>query len=140
MKEDILAPYRKTPLPPASPVAAPQGKTEYVAFAAKDKVPCLRIRLANYLTHAIGYNILLVRSYDDDKGQTILLLFSVMRVSIEGRNLQELVNALNRGTADYVMEFDPDRWAMPTDTNAAFIESIKVEITEANSLSAEPED
>jgi len=139
MKEDILAPYRKSPLPPASHVSATQGNTEYVAFAAKDKVPCLRIRLANYLTHAIGYNILLVRSYDDDKGQTILLLFSVMRVSIEGKNLQELVNALNRGTADYVMEFDPDRWAMPADPSAAFIESIKVEITEGNSLSAETE-
>lgn len=134
MTEDVLAPYRKAPPAPASRVAAPQGKGEYVAFAAKNQVPCLRIRCANCLTYAIGYNILLINTYDDDKGGTILLYFSVMRVKIEGRNLQNLVYALNNKTADYIMEFDPDRWVMPTDPTAPFIESIEVKITEGNSL------
>jgi hypothetical protein len=141
MTDDILAPYRKTPPAPASRVAAPQppGKGDYVAFSAKKQVPCLRIRRVNYLTYAIGYNILLINTYDDDKGETILLFFSVMRVRIKGRNLQELVYALNNKSADYVMEFDPDRWVMPTDPNAPFIESIEVKITEGGSFPEESE-
>ena len=130
MTNDLLAPYRKTPLNPPSSGGPTTGKGDYVAFAAKDHVPCLRIRGRNFLTYAIGYNILLFNSYDDDKGQTVLLFFSVMRVKIEGRNLQGLIHALNTRKADYVVEFDPERWAMPADAAAPFIESIEVKITD----------
>jgi len=132
MTNDVLAPYRKTPLAAPGTPALPGGKAEYIAFAAKDHVPCLRIRRRNFLTYAIGYNILLINSYDDDKGQTILLFFSVMKVKIEGRNLQNVIHALNCRKADYIVEFDPDRWVMPTDATAPFIESIEVVIEDSN--------
>jgi hypothetical protein len=126
MTEDILAPYRKKPLAPPGAFATPGGKADYAAFVTKDHVPCLRIRRKNFLTYAVGYNILLINTYDDDKGKIILLHFSVMKVKIEGRNLQALIHALNSKKVDSVLEFDPDRWAMPTDVNAPFIESIEV--------------
>jgi hypothetical protein len=128
MTEDILAPYRKTPLAPASAVGTPGGKADYAAFGTKDHVPCLRIRRRNFLTYAVGYNILLINTYDDDKGKIILLHFSVMKVKIEGRNLQGLIHALNSKKVDFVLEFDPDRWVMPEDATAPFIESIEVVI------------
>ena len=130
MQDDILAPYRKTPLAaPASTATAPKGKAEYAAFGTKDNVPTLRIRRRDFLTYATAYNFLLVAAYDDDRGTIIMLNFSFMKVKIEGRNLQNLVHAINSKKVEFIMEFDPDRWAEPTDANAAFIGSIEVKIT-----------
>jgi hypothetical protein len=129
MTDDILAPFRKAPLAPASAAAPPEGKAEYVAFGTKDNVSGLRIRRRDFLTYATGYNFLLVAAYDDDRGTVIMLNFSFMKVKIEGKNLQNLVHAINAKKAEFVMEFDPDRWAEPTDANAPFITSIEVKIT-----------
>ena len=50
----------------------------------------------------------------------------MMIVLVEGRNLQPLIMALQMGTADFIQEYDSDRWPMTKDGTAPFIESIKV--------------
>jgi hypothetical protein len=134
---DPLAAYRKKPPAPASVVNPPQGGAEYIAYGTKDKVRRLRIRPATTATHSPGYNLLLDISYDGDHGTNIMLIFTVMMVMVQGKNLQKLVFALENDMAEYIQEFDPDKWAKPTDANAAVIESIKVKVTEGNGASGE---
>lgn len=134
---DPLAPYRKTPPAPASVVNPPQGPAEYIAYSTKDKVRRLRIRPATTATHSPGYNLLLNISYDGDHGTNIMLVFTVMMVMVQGKNLQKLVFALENDMAEYIQEFDPGKWAQPTDANAAVIESIEVKVTGGNGPAAE---
>jgi hypothetical protein len=50
----------------------------------------------------------------------------MLTVLVEGRNLQPVIMALQMGTADFIQEYDPDKWPMPKDEKAPFIESITV--------------
>lgn len=54
-------------------------------------------------------------------------------VLVRGKNLQPVISALENGMADYIQEFDPDRWQKPTDPNAAIIESVEVVVQESAS-------
>lgn len=127
---DPLAAYRKTPPAPAGVVNPPQGGAEYIAYSAKDRVRRLKIRPANAMTHSPGYNLLLDIAYDGSHGTNIMLVFTVMMVMVQGRNLQKLAFALENDMAEYIQEFDPDKWARPTDATAPVIESIEIKITE----------
>ena len=97
----------------------------------------LRIRSATAATHSPSYNLLLDIAYDGTHGTNIMLVFTVMMVSVQGKNLQKLVFALENDQADYIQEFDPDKWTKPTDANAAVIESIEVKVTGGNGSAAE---
>lgn len=46
---------------------------------------------------------------------------------------------LKTPTADFIQEFDPEKWAKPTDPNAPFIESIEVVVKEDSDATAEAE-
>jgi hypothetical protein len=104
-----------------------------VAFGTKDKVHRLRIRSASSLTHSPGYNLLLDVVYDGDYGTNFVLVYTVLMVRVEGKNLQKLVFAIENGMADFIQEFDAERWAKPADAKAPLIESIEVKVTESNS-------
>jgi hypothetical protein len=124
---DPLAKYRKTPLSEAQ-TEPPKRGNEYIAFDAKDRVERLKIRHGKALTRSPGYVHLLDVAYDGSFGKEFMLTYSFgMTVYVEGRNLQGIVTALEMGTAEFIQEFDPDRWQMPEDDKAPFIESIKVE-------------
>jgi len=115
---DPLSAYRKTPPAPAGVMTPPQVGAEYIAYGTKDKVRRLRIRPATASTHSPGYNLLLDISYDGDHGTNIMLVFTVMMVMVQGKNLQKLVFALENDMAEYIQEFDPDKWARPADAKA----------------------
>jgi hypothetical protein len=51
-------------------------------------------------------------------------------VKVRGTNLLPIVTALELGTADYIQEFDAERWAKPKDPKAPLIESIEVVVKE----------
>jgi hypothetical protein len=131
MAADPLAQFRKKPLAAteASPVAVtePEG---YVAFEAKDMVSRLRIRRANDPTRAPGYAYLLDVMYDERFGLNFVLIYTFMIVLVRGKNLQAVAAAIESGNAEFIQEFDAERWARPKDAKAPFIESIKVEIKE----------
>lgn len=133
MEHDPLAQYRKTPVTPADGMLPPRESDEYVAFGTKDKVRRLRIRSAATMTHSPGYNLLLDVVSDGQFGTNFVLVYTVLLVKVQGKNLQKMVYALENGMADFIQAFDSERWQKPTDANAAVIDSIEIKITEGGS-------
>jgi hypothetical protein len=117
------------------PPSEPEG---YVAFGTKDKVNRLRIRSAMAPVQSPGYNILLNITYDGDYGTNFVLLYTVLMVLVRGKNLQKLVYAIENGMADFIQEYDPDRWPKP-DANAAIIDSIEVRVIDGGASASSGE-
>ena len=130
---DPLAQFRKVPVASKGGTVPPAEADEYVAFGTKDKVRRLRIRSAAALTHSPGYNLLLDVVSDGQNGTNCILVYTVLLVLVQGKNLQKMVFAIENGMADYIQEFDPDRWQKPKDAEAAFIDSIEIKVTEGGS-------
>ena len=133
MPDDPLAEFRKTPPAPRGGPIPPKEADEYVAFGTKDKVNRLRIRSVMAPVNSPGYHILLNVVYDGEYGTNFVLLYTVLMVLVRGKNLQKVVFAIENGQADFIQEFDPDKWQKPTDANAAIIESIEIKIIEGGS-------
>lgn len=127
MQHDPLAQWRKTPRPPISEL--PPEPEKYLAFDTKDKVFRLRIRGADDSIYAPGYNILLNLLYDK-QGTHFILTYTVLMVLVRGKNLQNVIFAIENGMADFIQEFDFKRWPEPTDASEPFIESIEVRVIE----------
>ena len=127
---DLLAQYRKKSHAAPGDAVPPKGPQEYIAFDAKDRVDRLKIRRANDPTRSPGYHYLLDVVYDGAYGTNFVLLYTYMMVMVRGRNLQPVIAALEMSTADFIQEFDADRWQKPQDEKAAIIESIEVVIQE----------
>jgi hypothetical protein len=136
---DPLAQFRKKPLGASADTPPPKGEDEYVAFDAKDKVDRLKIRRANDPTRSPGYAYLLDVVYDGSYGTNFVLVFTFLMVLVRGKNLQPVILALEMGTADFIQEFDADRWQKPKDEKAPFIESIEVVVQESGSSVSESE-
>jgi hypothetical protein len=136
---DPLAAFRKKPSGPGSETAPPETPEGYVAFDAKDKVDRLKIRRANATTRSPGYAYLLDVVYDGAYGTNFVLVYTFLMVMVRGSNLQPVVTALQMGTADFIQEFDADRWQIPKDDKAPFIESIEVVVQENGPSIAEAE-
>lgn len=131
--DDPLAQFRKTPPVPVGGIAPPKETEAYAAFGTKDKVLRLKIRSAMAPVHAIGYNILLDVVSDGAFGTNFVLNYSILVVLVRGSNLQKMVFAIENGMADFIQEFDPDRWAKPTDETAAIIDTIEVKVVQDSS-------
>lgn len=136
---DPLAQFRKKPVGQTAGTPPPKESDEYVAFDAKDKVDRLKIRRANDPTRSPGYAYLLDVVYDGPYGTNFVLVFTFLMVLVRGRNLQGVVMALEMGTADFIQEFDPERWEKPKNDNAPFIESIEVVVQESGPSISESE-
>ena len=128
---DLLAQYRKKSHAAPGDAVPPKGPQEYIAFDAKDRVDRLKIRRANDPTRSPGYHYLLDVVYDGAYGTNFVLLYTYMMVMVRGRNLQPVIAALEMSTADFIQEFDADKWRKPEDEKAAIIESIEVVIQES---------
>ena len=55
-----------------------------------------------------------------------MLVYTVLMVLVKGRNLQKLIFAIENGMADYIQQFDPEKWQKPADAGATIIDSIEV--------------
>ena len=138
MTHDPLSQYRKASnIPTGGNAIPPAGIEDYVAFGTKDKVARLRICSAVPLVHSPSYNLLLDVVSDGKFGTNFVLVFTVLLVMVKGKNLQKMVFAIENGMADYIQEFDPERWAKPNDDTAAFIESIEIKVTESSMIASE---
>ena len=127
MTNDPFAQFRKSPRAPGPP-EPPEGPVEYQAFSAKNKVRRLRIHDGPDSTSSPGYNILVNVWSNGKLGTSIVLVYTIMTVFVQGKNLQKLVLALEDDMASYIQPFDPERWPAPNEENAAFIESIVVKV------------
>jgi hypothetical protein len=115
----------KTP-PVTPPPPSPPAREEYVAFAAKDKTLFLDIRLAKPPFQSPRNTLLVNVAHDGPSGTNFLVTYTTMSILVQGRNLQEIVYAIQNLQAAYIQEFDPDRWLKPENNKAPFIESIEV--------------
>jgi hypothetical protein len=136
---DPLAQFRKKPILGGAETTPPKDPHEYVAFDAKDKVDRLKIRRANDPTRSPGYAYLLDVVYDGSYGTNFVLVYTFLMVLVRGKNLQNVIMALEMGTVDFIQEFDPDRWQKPKDEKAPFIESIEVVVQEGGPSISESE-
>jgi len=127
---DPLAQFRKKPFGSAADTPPPTGSDEYMAFDAKDKVARLKIRRANDPTRSPGYHYLLDVVYSGPNVTHLVLLYTFLIVKVRGTNLSPIVMALELGTADFIQEFDAERWPKPKDSKAPLIESIEVVVKE----------
>ena len=124
---DPLAQYRRKPIGSVAEPPPPKGPDEYMAFDAKDNVERLSIRQADRQARTPSYGYLLDIAHDG-AGTSFMLYYSfMMLVLVEGRNLQPVIMAIQMGTAEFIQEYDSQRWPMPSkDSKTPFIESIKV--------------
>jgi hypothetical protein len=136
---DPLAQYRRQPPGSmATETPPPKSPDEYLAFDAKDKVERLSIRYGKADSRTPSYGYLLDIAHDGRFGTKFVLYYSFMMVvEVEGKNLLPVIMAIQMGTADFIQEYDPDRWQKPKDSKAPFIESIKV-VVEQGGPSATP--
>jgi hypothetical protein len=133
MADDPLSQYRKTPIVPKGGAMPPTEADEYAAFGTKDKVHRLKIRSKPTLEHSPGYNLLLDVVSDGRQGTSFVLVYTVLLVMVQGKNLQKMVFAVQNGMADFIQAFDPERWQKPKDETAAVIDSIEIQVTEGGS-------
>jgi hypothetical protein len=133
MANDPLSQFRKAPADSTGGTIPPTGADEYAAFGTKDKVHRLKIRSNPTLVHSPGYNLLLDVVSDGQHGTNFVLVYTVLLVMVRGRNLQKMVFAIENGMADFIQQFDPERWQKPTDADAPLIESIEIQVTEGGS-------
>jgi hypothetical protein len=134
---DPLAKFRKQPLTPSDTPRSLKTSEPYIAFDAKDNVDRLIIRRSMNPTRSPRYLYLKDIAYDAEFGTNFALYFEFMVVVVRGRNLQPVILALQKNAAEFIYEFDPDRWEMPTDEKAPFIHSIEVLEQEDNPPGAE---
>jgi hypothetical protein len=129
MADDLLAQFRRTATSGSAvkPPPAPPASEEYVAFAAKDKTLYLDIRLARPPYHSPRNNLLVNVAHDGPFGTNFLVTYTTVSVLVRGRNLQEVVFAIQNHMAGYIQEFDPDKWPKPINDKAPFIERIEIQ-------------
>jgi hypothetical protein len=129
---DPLAQYRKKTTDVVAQPPPPKGPDEYMAFDAKDRVARLKIRRASEddPTRSPGYHYLLDVVYSGPNVTHLVLIFTFLIVKVRGTNLQPIVTAVELGTADFIQEYDAEKWPKPKDPKAPLIESIQVVVKE----------
>jgi hypothetical protein len=125
MGDELLAQFRRTGATSGS-TPRPPASNEYVAFAAKDKSQFLDIRRIRPPYQSPRNNLLVNVAHDGPFGTNFLVNYTTMNVLVRGRNLQEVVFAIQNLMAVYIQEFDPDKWPKPKNDKAPFIESIEI--------------
>ena len=134
MSDDPLAAFRKKgttspDIAEASDGPGAGGREPYKAFATKDKLRTLDIRTKDEgLSHAHAYTYLTNISYNRKTYGEVLLTMSRLLVTIKGRRLKPIVDALKLHTCEFIQEFDPQEFVDPADPDVAFVESIDVKL------------
>lgn len=128
---DPLAQFRKKPAGMAVDTTPPKDTDAYVAFDAKDKALCLTIFGANDPARSPQYPFLLDVVYDSSHFTNFVLVYTYLMVLVRGRNLEPVITALKMKTADFIQEFDSQRWEKPKDAKAPLIESIEVVVQQS---------
>jgi hypothetical protein len=133
--DDVFNSFRQRLVNEKTTPAAPKlvvdhaGKHEgYEAFGSKDKLHRFDLRCHNGLAHLLAYNYLLNVTYDRRRYGAIFLTVSGLTVTIKGRALRPIVDALKLHTCEFIQAFDPEEFDEPTDPAAPYVQSIDVEV------------
>jgi hypothetical protein len=128
---DPLAPFRTSPLAKSPAPRAPEavtGSRLYEAFNAKDNQRHGRLKIFSKkggMAHAPRYSYLPDVCFDSDDYTGFILITSTMLVKVKGRNLRPVAQAILLDTCEFIQEFREDKFDMPNDKEAPFIESIQ---------------
>jgi hypothetical protein len=123
-KKDVKAP----PPAPALVVDRTREREPYEALGTKDKSFRFDVRCTNGLAHSLAYTYLLNVSYDRRAYSAIFLTISGLTVTIKGKALRPIVDALKLHTCEFIQAFDPEEFAEPHDPTAPYVQSIDVEV------------
>lgn len=133
MEENPLDKFRRrtfeSPSLPTGNVPTYPGTTQYEAFKVVNKRQTrLKVRPFMRAWERVTYAYLLRIVEDGIYGTEIALVFTFCVIVIRGRNLQPLAEALDAECCEFIQQFDPTQWKMPTDKNAPFIENITIHV------------
>lgn len=103
----------------------PSGKDLYAAYDSKDKLTALDIRLADGTARTPSYAYLLDIIYGRKRYSGFVLVFSFMVVTVHGRNLKPVVQALKLRKCEFIEEWSREFEAPENDDPV--IESIKID-------------
>ncbi len=124
LDDELLAQFEKKSEAGKAEVLAGDGE-EYEAFDVKDR------RLLNLYVRPIAdpyqwvsYRYLL-HSVAAPDGTRLDLVFSFLLITITGRNLLVIGDAIAKERCGFLQQFDVEKWPRPKDTSAPFIETIK---------------
>lgn len=127
--KDPLAAYRKGPA--VSPTEKDQALVlpddgEYRAFHAADRDQAsLKVYTNGPAWVHPRYSYLQYVAEDAGRGRRLNIIYGFMVIEVKGRNLQPVAQAISAGNCVFIQQFDSNRWKKPSDTSAAFIESIE---------------
>ena len=132
---DPLAQFRKQK-GSAGEADTPHGSNDYQAFKAVDRRQIrLALRPTNHAWERVPYGYLLRVVEDGIYGTELCLVYTFAVFVILGRNLTGIADAIADERCEFVQEYDESRWPMPSDPDAAFVESIDVHVLK---LASEP--
>lgn len=104
-------------------------RVPYAAYKAGDnQLVRLKIRPKDRAWERLSYGYLQRMIEDGIYGTLVVLIYSAAAVVIKGKNLQPIADAIDGETCEFIQEFDPARWAMPTDDKVPFIEELSVHV------------
>lgn len=110
-------------------VLAGPDRVPYTAYKAGDNpLVRLKIRPKDRAWERLSYGYLQRMIEDGIYGTLVVLIYSAAVVVIKGKNLQPISDAIDGETCEFIQEFDPARWAMPTDDKEPFIEELTVHV------------
>lgn len=128
MGNDLLEQFRGKPASANAVLDGPK-RVIYEAFRKSDKRQFrLKLRPRLRAWERINYSYLHRILEDGVFGTQIGLVFSFAVVTIRGRNLQSVAEAIDAECCEFIQEFDRERWEMPSDPKAPFIERIDIHV------------
>lgn len=128
-------------LPPSLVPSPGDGREPYEAFDNKVRTTSVDIRcFRSGLSYSIDYAHLTARVFEFLSGEKLSFSGGGYGFVIKGRNLRDLVLALNLHTCGYIQDFHPEHFILPepVDSKAAFVENIEVVVLRP--VSAAPAD
>lgn len=97
----------------------------YLAYRSVDRPRVrLKIRPVSFAWERLPNRMLLRIMENKNSGQDLVLVYSFLGVTIKGRNLQPVAEAIEMERCLFIQEFDPKLHDKPVDASAPFIEKI----------------
>jgi len=121
--DDPLAQFRRTPRPQSE--KPQENPREYQAYHSQDKVLRLDIRRASGASHCPALTYLLDIIYGARFHTSFVLVFTFMTVTVKGKNLRDVVQALRLGKCSALTEFHAELFDPPA-ADAPVITSIEI--------------
>ncbi len=133
--DELLAQFERRSAAATAEISTPEGE-EYEAFHVFDrKQLALHINVVGEPIPSGNYSYWLY-SIISPSGRRLDVAFTFMTVTLKGRNLFPVRDAIANARTPFVQQYDPKRWPKPKDASAPFIEAISYEMSKAQ----EPEE